>query len=86
MEEYVALGRHKGCKYGGTVFRVSNASGSSVWYWCNGKSWESVTFESIPKCWKHCGASSLNGDVLEVGDTETQPAQSETLKELYDES
>ena len=66
MEDCIVLGKHKGCKYGGTVCRLTH--NGTTWDWCNGRSWESVTFESIPKHWKFCGASTLKGDVVEVED------------------
>ena len=64
MEDCIMLGKHKGCKYGGIICRLTFKG--QTWEWCNGRSWESVTEGSIPKCWKFCGASTLNNDKVEI--------------------
>ena len=63
LGEYTAIGKHKDCKYNGTVYHITDPVRGLDYLWCRGSVWD-----GIEKVWKHCGASTSKGDVIEIGD------------------
>jgi len=59
--KYEVAGKHKGCKYGGTVYRITDVKSGLDYFWCRGSYWD-----WIEKVHRRCKASTLSGDIVET--------------------